>query len=633
MHRSALALSLCSLILACAQATAAERIPEPKNAAYPGTIDLRVDATDIEHRLFRVQEKVPVRAGALVLLYPEWLPGNHAPRGPIDSLAGLQIKGGGKAIAWTRDAENMYAFHVRVPAGVSALELEFQFASPQATNQGRVTMTQEILGVQWEKMLLYPAGHYSSRIQFAASLRLPKEWKYATALETQAQDASGIRFGTTSLEILADSPLFAGKYFTRVALDEQSKGAVWLNVVGDSPSEVEIKPEQLAAHRKLVAEAVTLYGSRHFDHYEFLLAVSDNFGGIGLEHHRSSENGVDRGYFKAWDEQGAERSLLPHEMTHSWNGKYRRPADLWTPNYNVPMQNSLLWVYEGMTQYWGQVLSARSGLWSDDLARGALAAWAAVLNESRPSRVWRNLQDTTNQPIISPRAPMSWMSWQRREDYYIEGLLIWLDADTKIRELSNDRRSLDDFAKAFFGVGDGSYVPNTYTFADVVKALNSVQPFDWSRFLRERLDGHGPGAPLDGLERAGWKLVFKEEPNAYSKKALSAQKLVDFSYSLGFSVDKDAKLREVIWESPAFKAGLTTSTTLIAVNTVAYDKDGLRDAIKAAKDNKQPIELLVKSDDHYRTIKIDYSGGLRNPHLERIEGKPDRLSTIFKPRT
>jgi predicted metalloprotease with PDZ domain len=633
MHRGALAFAFSALLLSCAHVFAADRIPDPKNTPYAGTIELRVDATDTDRRLFRVQEKIPVRPGALTLFYPEWLPGNHAPRGPIDSFAGLLIKGGGKQIAWTRDPVNMYAFHVQVPNGVSNLDLEFQYASPEKSAQGRITMTPEILGVQWEKVLLYPAGYYSSRIQFAASLLLPKDWQYATALETKSRDAGSVRFGATSLETLVDSPLFAGKYFTRVSLDDNAKGPVWLNVVGDNALEIEMKPEQLAPHRKLVGEAVTLFGSRHFDHYEFLLAISDNFDNIGLEHHRSSENGVDRGYFKEWDDTGPRHYLLAHEMTHSWNGKYRRPADLWTPSYNVPMQNSLLWVYEGMTQYWGNVLSGRSGLWSEELTRGAFASVAASLNERRQGREWRNLQDTTHQPIISPRTPVSWLSWQRPEDYYNEGAMIWLDADTKIRELSGDKRSLDDFAKAFFGVGDGSYVPNTYTFEDVVKALNSVQAFDWARFLRDRLDGHGPGAPLDGMERSGWRLVYKDEPNEFTKKLQSGAKFLDLSYSLGLVIDDDKTLREVIWDSPAFKAGLTMNTTLVAVNGLEYSKGALKDAIKVARDNKAPIALLVKSQDRYRTVQIDYTGGLRYPHLERIEGKPDRLSAILKPRT
>jgi predicted metalloprotease with PDZ domain len=610
----------------------AASIPAPKNTAYPGTITLQVDASDLDRRIIRVRQTIPVKSGPLTLLYPKWLPGNHAPRGPIEALAGPLIQGGGKKIEWQRDPVDMYALHVRVPAGVSSLDLEFQYATPQSEAQGRVTVTQEIVGVQWEKALLYPAGHYSSRITFAPSLTLPEGWKFATALEADQQQGSTVRFKSTSLETLVDSPLFAGKHFTRVELDPGAAAPVWLNVVGDSAEEVVIKPEQLDVHRRLVKEAVTLFGSRHYDRYEFLLAVSDNFSGIGLEHHRSSENGVNRGYFKDWDAQEVERDLLAHEMTHSWNGKFRRPADLWTPSYNVPMQNSLLWVYEGMTQYWGQVLAARSGLWSEEYTRGSFASIAANLDQRRQGREWRDLQDTTNAPIVTARRPLSWVSWQRAEDYYVEGLLIWLDTDTKLRELTSDKRSLDDLSRAFFGINDGSWVPSTYTFDDVVKALNAVAPFDWAKFLRERLDGHGPGAPLQGLERGGWKLVYTAEPSEFTKKIQAANKIADFAYSVGFVVDKDNKLTDVVWDSPAFKAGLATQTKLIAVNGREYSNDLLKQAIRNAGEGKAPIELLVKNQDRYWTAKVDYSGGLRYPRLERIAGQPDRLAAILKAR-
>jgi predicted metalloprotease with PDZ domain len=633
MRREAIAAAFCALLLASLSTFADERIPPARDTPYSGTLTLNVDATDLDHRLFRVRETIPVKPGPLTLLYPQWLPGNHAPRGPIDQLAGLQIKAGNQPIAWTRDPVNMYAFHVQVPAGATSLELEFQFTSPHATNLGRIVMTAEILGVQWEKMLLYPAGHYVSRIPFVATLKLPADWQYATALETETRDGATVKFKPTTLETLADSPLFAGKHFTRVDLDPGAKVPVHLNVVGDSADEVVIKPDQLNAHRKLVREAITVFGSRHFDHYEFLLAVSDNFSGIGLEHHRSSENGVDRGYFKEWDKQEADRNLLPHEMTHSWNGKFRRPADLWTPNFNVPMQNSLLWVYEGMTQYWGHVLSARSGLWSADFTRGAFASLAATLEERRQGREWRDLEDTTNNPITNSRRGLSWTSWQRPEDYYNEGALIWLDADTKIRELTKDQRSLDDFAKAFFGINDGSYVVSTYTFDDVVRTLNAVAPFDWAGFLRERIKGHGPHAPLDGITRGGWKLVYKDEPSEFSRKVQTADKFTDLGYSIGVVIDKDAKLTEVIWNGPAFKAGLIPGGQLIAVNEREYNADLLKQAIKDARDKKAPLELLVKTQDRFRTVKIDYTGGPRYPHLERVEGQPDRLGAIFKART
>jgi predicted metalloprotease with PDZ domain len=633
MPRRLVALLCASFVLANSTAAIPATAPPPRNTPYPGTISLRVDATDLDRRLFSVRESLPVRPGPLTLFYPQWLPGNHAPRGPIEAFAGLTITAGEQRLAWTRDPLDVYTFKVQVPPGVHSLDLQFQFASPQNDVQGRIAMTPEILGVQWEKMLLYPAGHVASRITFEPSVTLPEGWRFATALETEGRDGDTVRFRPTTLETLVDSPLFAGKHFARFDLDPGAKTPVRLNVVGDSAAEVEVSPEQLDTHRRLLQEEYRLFGSKHFDHYDFLLAVSDNFGGIGLEHHRSSENGVKRGYFREWDKNAPVRDLLAHEMSHSWNGKFRRPADLWTPNYNTPMQTSLLWVYEGQTQYWGQVLAARSGLWSADIARGALASVAATLSEKRQGRAWRDLEDTTNQPIVTARRPLSWVSWQRTEDYYNEGLLIWLDVDTKLRELSGERRSLDDFARVFFGVHDGSYVPATYTFDDVVAALDAVAPFDWAHFLRERTEGNGPAAPLGGIERSGWRLVYREEPSELTRKQDALNDTTDLSYSLGLIVGKEAKLTEVVWQSPAFKAGVTTGGTLIAVNGIAYKSDLLKQAIREAKTNNAPIELLVKTLDRYRTLKVDYSGGLRYPHLERIESVPDRLSDIQKPRS
>jgi predicted metalloprotease with PDZ domain len=612
------------------------KVPVPVDAAYGGVIELHVDATEVETRIFRVKERIPVKPGKLTLLYAQWLPGSHAPDGPIEALAGVTITANGKSLQWIRDPENVFAFHLQVPSGSNELQVELQYASPQARVQGRITSTPEIVGVQWEKMLLYPAGIYASRIEVAASLDLPQGWGYGTALRASSvQNAANkdIHFQRTSLETLVDSPLFAGKYFRREELDPGASAPITLNIVADTPEELNIQPQQLAAHRKLVQEAKTLFSSEHFDHYDFLLSISDHFSNIGLEHHRSSEDGVHRGYFKDWDKTATARDLLAHEFTHSWNGKFRRPADLWTPNYNVPMQNSLLWVYEGQTQYWGFVLAARSGLWTADLTRDAIASTAAVQEERRQGRTWRPLEDTTEQPIITPRRPLSFVSWQRTEDYYTEGALIWLDVDTRLRELSDGKRSLDDFAKAFFGVKNGSYVPDKYTFDDLVRVLESVAPNNWSAFLHERLDHTASKAPLEGLERSGWRLAFTAEQSEYSKKSDALNERHDFSYSIGLVLDKDAKLTEVVWDSPAFKAGLTTAGTLVAVNGIAYKPENLEQAIRDTKDRHIPLELLVQSLDHFRTVKLDYDQGLRYPRLERVADTPDRLAEILKPRT
>ena len=608
----------------------------PTDTPYPGTLTLQVDATDLDRRIFNIRETVPVVPGPLRLYHPQWLPGNHGPTGRIGDLAGLQIIAGGKAIAWKRDPLDAYAFTLDVPAGANTLEIEFQHLSPVNRESGRIVMTPEMLNVQWNAMLLYPAGHYDSRITIKPSLRLPEGWKFGSALEVATQKGATTEFKPVSVETLIDSPVFAGRHMARVDLDPdaaaQGRTAVFLNVMGDSPDEIKITPEQLAAHRALVTQADKLFGARHYAHYDFLFAISSDFGRIGLEHHQSSENGVSPGYFSEPKRSSVGRDLLPHEYTHSWNGKFRRPADLWTPNTNTPMQDSLLWLYEGQTQFWGYVLAARSGLVPAPEMRDTIANGAAWLSAQK-GRAWRNLQDTANQAVMAARSERrDWRDWQRGSDYYEEMVLVWLEADMLIRDASGGQRSLDDFARAFFGIEPGRVAPLMYQFDDVVAALNAVQPYDWARFLRERLDTHGPGAPLTGLQRAGWRLAWSEEPNSFSKGFAAKRKYEDFSYSLGFDVGKENRLTAVRWGSPAFDAGLSTSVQLVAVNGLAYKAERLKAVITEAKSGSAPIQLLVKDGDHYKTVSVAYTGGLRYPKLERIDGTEDRLTPLLAPR-
>ena len=642
MNASALRVSLLSLVVftvSPAQPPNAPRpvamppaIAAPQDVAYPGVLQLSVDATDLDRRIFRVQETIPVSAsGPFTLLFPRWLPGHHSPVGRLDQLAGLTISAAGQRVEWTRDPVEISAFHLNVPVGAKQLELDFQYLSPVEDKQGRIVVTPEMLNLQWEAMLLYPAGFYASRIMVDARVKLPAAWNFGTALETASASGEVTRFKPVSLETLVDSPIFAGRYFKQFDLAPGAAVPVRLNVVADKASSLEATPAGLAAHRALVQQADKLYGGHHYDHYDFLLALSDNLGGIGLEHHRSSENSADPNYFTDWEKSFVGRDLLAHEYTHSWNGKFRRPADLWTPNYNVPMRDSLLWVYEGQTQYWGYVLAARTGLLTKQQTLDAIAETAAAFDQ-RTGRSWRAMQDTTNDPIISSRRPIGWRSWQRSEDYYSEGQLIWLDADTLIREQTKGAKSLDDFARAFFGVADGSYTPATYTFDDVVQALNGVFPHDWAGFLRTRLDGHGPGAPLDGLKRGGYQLVYRDKPSEFSKGVDAQRKRNDFSYSLGFTLNKEGSLIAVSWDGPAFKAGLVVGAKIVAVNGKEFSADDLKEAISAAKTATGPIELLVKTGDRYRTVAMDYHDGLRYPHLERLAGTTASLDEILTPR-
>ncbi len=607
--------------------------PDAQDIPYPGTLLLSVDATDIERHIFRIHETVPVTGGVpMTLLFPKWLPGNHSPTGPISDMGGLILYADGQRLAWTRDPVDDYAFHVTPPVTARKIEIEFQDLSAVQSDEGRINVTPEMLRAQWTNLSFYPAGYYVRQIPIQAELRLPENWSFGTALEVASQKGPVVSFKPVSYDVLLDSPVLAGRYFKKVDLDPGSAVPVMLDVAADRPELLDMRPEQIDAHKSLVQQAYKLYGAHHYDHYDFLFSVSDRLSGIGLEHHRSSEDGVPGAYFLDWDKDAPNRDLLPHEYTHSWNGKYRRPADLWTPDYDRPMQGSLLWVYEGQTQYWGYVLAARAGLWSKDMALDAIALTAATYDNT-PGRAWKALQDTTNDPVVSMRRPQPWRSWRRSEDYYSEGQLVWLDADTLIREKTGGQKSLDDFARAFFGVNDGAWGELTYDFDTVVATLNGIVPYDWAGFLRTRLDGHGPGAPLDGIKRGGYKLVYTDSPTDYHRQVMSLRKYEDFTYSLGFQIStKDMALTAVLWDSPAFKAGLTVGTKLLAVNGIAYDKDRFKEVIREAKTLKQPIELLVQNGDHFRIVKIDYHDGLRYPHLLK-EAETPSLDAILAPRT
>ena len=610
-------------------------IPAPRDVAYPGVITLDMDATDIDRRIVSVKQTIPVAGpGPLVLLYPQWIPGNHGPVGPVDDLGDLHIPANGQALRWVRNTANTNAYEVVVPAGASSVEVAFKWLTPIDGSQGRVVITDEMLNIQWEKAILYPAGYYSRQIMVQPTLRLPAGWQYGAALDTASFQNGVAVFAPITLEHLADSPVFAGAHYRQIDLDPGGRSPVRLNIVADDVDMLAATDAHIEQHRDLVDQADRLFGARHFNHYDFLLAVSDDLGGIGLEHHRSSENSVGTTYFTAPASALADRDLLGHEYTHSWNGKWRRPADQLAPNLNEPLQNSLLWVYEGQTQYWGLVLTARAGLLSKQQALDILANTAATYAEDNPGRSWRAMQDTTNDPIIAQRRPQPWTSFQRSEDYYREGAMIWLDADTLIREQSNGRRSLDDFAEAFFGVDDGNWDPRPYTFGDITTTLNGVQAGDWAAFLRTRLDAVGPEAagPLGGIERGGYRLVWSTTPNAYSRALNTELERVDFAYSLGLSLNNANRVTAVRWGSPAFEAGLTSGWDVVAVNGRAASATTIAEAITASAGNTTPIEMMLKKGDRFRTIRFDYHGGLRYPRLERIEGTPDRLGDILAPR-
>jgi predicted metalloprotease with PDZ domain len=642
MRRAALALVLLSSVAGPAlaqsvppqnskpEATAKiDTIPAARDVPYPGTIQLTVDASDVTRGIFRIHERVPVgAAGDLVMLYPKWIPGGHTPRGDIKNITGFRPSVNGRPLDWVRDDLDVTAFHIKVPDGVTAIDLDYQYVTATDNAQGRIVATPDMASIQWLSNSMYPAGYYVRQIPVQASVIVPSGWKVATALRPSATSATRVDYPVTSYEILMDSPLIAGAHYRRIELSSD----VAIDVIADNAEELAAKPEQIATHKRLVEQALKTFGAQHYDHYDFLLTISDNLGGNGLEHHRSSEDGVKRGYFTDWDNVLRDRNLLPHEYSHSWNGKYRRGASLWTPDYRTPMQDELLWVYEGQTQFWGYVLGARSGMLSKQDTLDAIAATAAAYSSGTPGRAWRPLVDTTNDPIIASRAAIPWRSWQRSEDYYSEGELIWIDVDRIIRQQSGGKRSIDDFARAFFGMRDRDYGELTYTFDDVAATLNKVQPYDWRSYLRTKVYAVSPQAPLEGISQGGYRLVFTAEPTKWIKSGEKSGKNSDLTYSGGFVVGTDGKVSSVLWDSAAFNAGITVGAQIVAVNGRNFDVDALKQAIKSATSNGPAPELLVHDGDLYRTVKLDWHGGLKYPRLEKVGKGQGTLDALLAPR-
>jgi predicted metalloprotease with PDZ domain len=484
-----------------------------------------------------------------------------------------------------------------------------------------------MLNIQWESVSLYPAGYFTRQIPIQATVTYPAGWQAATALRGK-KTGDSVAYDTIDYEALQDSPVFAGTYFKAVDLGN----AVTLNIVADDADELDAKPDQIARHKKLVDEAISLFGAKHFDHYDFLLAITDEMGGIGLEHHRSSENQVEPGYFKKWEDGLLDRNLLPHEFTHSWDGKFRRPDLLWTPDFAVPMQDNLLWVYEGQTQFWGYVLGARSGLFTKQQTLDAYAHIAAKLDTAK-GRSWRAMEDTTLDPVISSRRPKGWASQQRSEDYYNEGLMIWLEADAIIRKQTGGAKGLDDFAKAFFGINPGDWGQVVYNRQDVIATLNGIAPYDWAGFFRTWVDSPTKETPKGGFTLGGYKLVYGDTPGATTKQGETNNKMVDQSFGVGLIVKNDGEITGVIWDSPAFKAGLVVGAKIVAINGDEYTGDVLKSALKLAKDPKKPIQLILKQDKYYRTLGLDYSGGLRYPRLEKTGEGEGSLDKLLQPKT
>jgi predicted metalloprotease with PDZ domain len=608
-----------------------------KGQSGPPQIRIAVDASEAPRKILHARLNIPAKSGPLTLFYPKWIPGEHGPTGPITDLAGLKINAGGMTIPWHRDEIDMYAFHLDVPTGVTAIDVALDFLLPASTEgfSSAASATPNLVVLSWNQVLLYPEGYGSDDLNYAAQLRLPDGWKFATALHPAnnaltARTANTTSFDPVSLTTLVDSPVIAGSHFRTVKLTESAAPSFQIDMVSDSEAALQMAPDQIANYKRLVTEANELFGAHHYDHYHFLYTLSDYVAHFGLEHHESSD---DRVAERTLIDEALRRSsadLLPHEFVHSWNGKYRRPAGLATRDYKQPMKGELLWVYEGLTEYLGSILAARSGLRSPEDQRDHIAAIAAYLDRY-PGRTWRPLIDTTIAAQLLYNASSTWAAWRRGVDFYDEGELIWLEADTIIRQQTKDARSLDDFCRRFHGPPNSRPVVKPYTFDDVVNTMNEVAPYNWRTFFTTRLTSLEPHAPLGGITNGGWRLIFNGEQSDYQKAVEAANKSADFSYSLGFRISEEGEIGDVVPGTPSYEAGFGPGMKIVTVNGRAYELDRLREALREGMTSSDPLELGVENGDVLKTYKIGYHGGEKFPHLERNTSRPDLLQQIIKP--
>jgi predicted metalloprotease with PDZ domain len=624
MRISRLALAAISLALAASL-----------RAATP--IAIQVDATDAPRRIFHVRETIPAAPGKLTLVYPKWIPGEHGPTGPIADLVGLKVTAGGRPVAWRRQPKEMWAFDVDVPEGASSLDATFDYvAAPDAWT----TATPQLAVVNWWSVMLYPevAGANANELTFAPSLKLPAGWEHATSLHAARAGGDSISFEPVSLVILIDSPVLAGAHFKTVDLTPGQKPGHWLHIAGDSAASVRISEDDVAAYRRLVAEALALFGSQHYSQYHFLLTLSDHIASNGLEHHESSDNRAAERSLTDPDAKKVLGTLLSHEYVHSWNGKYRRPAGLVngvSADYQAPVDSRLLWVYEGMTEYWGDVLGGRSGIRTPEQYRENVAILAGNM-ERQAGRTWRSLEDTAAAAQLLYFGRPEWASWRRGVDFYPESELVWLEADSIIRTKTGGKKSLDDFSRAFHGGPGGKPDVKTYGFDDVVAALNAVAPNDWAGFFRERIVDVAAPPPFRGIEASGWRVAYSHAKPDLVRAAEEESEVYDFQHSLGIFLKGDGTsgdatdgiIRDVVPGMPAAEAGVGPGMRLVAVNGRRYSVKGLRDALRDAREGGGPLELLVENVDTFKTCRVDYKGGERYPHLERDDAKTDWLTAI-----
>jgi len=595
-------------------------------------IKLTVDATQAPEKILHTRMVMPVKPGPLTLYYPKWIPGEHMPSGPVGNVAGLTFSANGKTIPWRRDLLDVYSFHLDVPSGVERLDVAFDYIEPSSGSFGMGdSTTDKLVVISWNQNLLYPAGTAAEKIIFKPTLRLPSGWKFGTPLPLENAAGDEATFKAVALDRLVDSPVIAGEYYRAVDVTPANEPVHHeIDLVADSAAAIEMTPEMQKGFTSMVAETGKLFGARHYREYHFLLTLSDHVAHFGLEHNECNDSRAGERSLLTPEGRREVAGLLGHEFVHSWNGKFRRPADLSTPDFEAPMQTDLLWVYEGLTSYLGPLLAARGGLWNPEQYREDLATTAAEVGCGRPGRTWRPLQDTADAVPGQSYGRGGWTNWRRGVDYYPEGDLIWLEVATLIHDQTHGRKSFEDFAQAFYGGPNQGPEVQPYTFDDLVQALQGVAPYDWAGFFHDRLTAISPEAPVGGIEAGGWKVDYTDKPPE-SRGGGRFGGGMNALYSLGLRIGADGAVQDSLVGGPAYLAGITPGMRVVAINDRAYTQDLLRDALKASSKVDQPICFLVLNDDYYKTCPVNYHGGERYPHLVRVEGKPDLLDDIAKP--
>ncbi len=595
-------------------------------------LEVFVDATDVRHRIIAVHESFDLTASSrpLVLDYPQWIPGDHAPTGALERIGELVVRVDGEIVRWVRDPDNLFAFHIPTTRASKHVDLQFVYLSAD-TESGEAVMTRSIVALKWPLLVFYPHGQRLADITIRPHVQLPQGWTWASSLSDPHGEAGKIDWKSVALDTLMDSPVYAGVNVRQIDLSAEGGPPVRLSIFSDRSDDEGPREEQINGLRKLVRETYALFGQRPFTRYEMLVTLSDAFGESGLEHLSCGEIFLKPRHFADWETSWDSRYLIAHEWVHAWNGKYHTPRGLVSTNLNSPLRTQLLWVYEGLTQYWAKVLTVRSGLWSADQGLQDFAVNVAQ-EAQRPSRLWRPLLDGTYDPIINPQSEARWRSLLGLQDYYDAGALLWLEVDLLIRRQSAGQHSLDDLAKTFFAppATGNATLGHSFEQRDLVAALRRLAPYSWESLLHSWLDEEGRRDWQSMLAEGGYRLEYTDAPGRTCVAPDERRGLACFGTSLGATFTADGRVESVEWSGPAFRAGLGPGMRVLGVDGSSFSIEQLRRSIREARKDTATIDMTIQDEAYLENLRVVYHGGLRYPHLMRV-AESAALDSILAP--